>query len=271
MSKGKSITVTPGRSGLVSYETAGQWDYLYRVSAIKDPKWDIGDKVELPDGRKFRHCLSGAACDTFLGNVFFNALGATGMDWSVLTQDEVAGATSIIMTNQGVVAQTKDGLKGGSIAITENDNATTQEYGIIGNTAGGVSDEITVYLDAGLAAAVTTSWYAYCMPSPYSDIRAGNPLGATNGKKVSWVGYAAAVVNAAGLYHWEQTAGPRSCSLYGAEVGKTSDHRDVVFHYDGNLRHRTAGAGDLGQRAGYIMDNNIAANGATFIMLQLEG
>jgi hypothetical protein len=73
------------------------------------------------------------------------------------------------------------------------------------------------------------------------------------------------------LYHWEQTAGQISVSRAGSEVGLTQYHRDVVFKQDGNIIHRTAGAGDLYQRAGYIMDNNGDANGATVIMLMLEG
>jgi hypothetical protein len=106
------------------------------------------------------------------------------------------------------------------------------------------------------------------MPSPYSGVQ-GAQIGTYNGV-VGFVGYAAAPVSTSGLYHWEQTAGQISASLYGSEVGKTQYHRDVVFRYDGNLMHRTAGAGDLYQRAGYIMDNNNAANGATVIMLQNE-
>ncbi len=272
MSKGIPITDTPGgRPGLVTYETASQYDDVYEVSTVKNPKYDIGDKIDLSGGRRFRYCLSGAACDTYKGNVFYNAIPATGIDYSLLAEAAAKGATEVKMTNQGVVAQTLDGLKGGNIHITEGDNATTQEYGIIGNTAGGVDDVITIYLDAGLTAAVTVAWYGFCMPSPYSDVRSATPL-SSNGGKVSFVGYATAVVNAADLYHWEQTAGPRSASLYGNVVGKTIYARDVVFRFDGNLRHRAA-AGVTGleaQRAGYILDNNIADNGATFIMLQLE-
>lgn len=270
MSKGRAIVEKPGLQGRVSYETASQWDYIYRVSTIKDPKWDIGDKVDLPDGRRFRYCLSGAACDTSKANVFYNAIPATGIDYAVLAADAAKGDTKVVLTNQGTVAQTLDGLKGGLIVITEGDPATTQQRLIIGNTAGGVSDEITIYLDAGLTAAVTTSWYGYCMPSEYSDVRRTG--GTIENGKVSFVGYAAAPVNAASLYHWEQTAGKLSCDLYGAEVGKTAYWRDVMFRYDGNLIPRDDDNADglQAQRAGYIMDNNRADNGATVIMLQME-
>lgn len=257
-----------GGAGLVQSISQGSWESIHRVSTVKDAKWNIGDRIVLPDGRVFRYCKSGDVCDTYKANMFYNAIPATGIDYSLLYADAAQGATSIQMTNQGVVAQTENGLAGGYIEITQNDDGTGQQRGIVGNTAGGVSDVITIYLDAPLTAAVTTSWYAYCMPSPYSDVRRTDAL--ENGK-VSFVGYAAAPVTAADMYHWEQTWGPRMCSQYGSAVGKTQYMREVVFRYDGNLIHRGAsGATGLeAQTAGFIMDNNTADNGATLIMLQI--
>ena len=259
-----------GGAGLIQSISKGSWDFLYRVSTVKDPKWNVGDRVALPGGRVFYYCKSGDVCDTYKGNVFHNAIPATGIDWSALAADAAQGATSIVMTNQGTVAQVKDGLAGGHIDITENpgDDGTNQQRGIVGNSAGGVSDEITIYLDAPLTAAVTTSWYAYCMPSPFSDVRRTDAL--ENGKR-SFVGYAAAPVTAADMYHWQQTWGQRSCSQYGSSVGKTAYMREVVFRYDGNLIHRgaTGATGLEAQIAGFILDNNTADNGATVVMLQI--
>ena len=257
-----------GNAGLVQSIDQGSWDFLYRVSTVKDPKWNIGDRVVQPSGKVFYYCKSGDVCDTYKANVFHNAIPATGIDWSLLYEGAAQGDLSIKMTNQGVVAQTKDGLAGGHIDITEADDGTNQQRGVIGNTAGGVSDIITIFLDARLTAAVTTSWRAYCMPSPFSDVRRTDAL--ENGKR-SFVGYAAAPVTAADMYHWEQTWGQLSCSQYGSAVGKTAYMREVVFRYDGNLIHRgaTGATGLEAQTAGFILDNNTADNGATVIMLQI--
>lgn len=260
-----------GEAGIVQSISQGAWEFLYRVSTVKDAKWNIGDKVVLPNGKTFRYCKSAGVCDTYKANLFFNAIPATGIDYSLLYADAAAGATSIQMTNQGTVAQTKDGLAGGHIDITEGDDGTNQQREVIGNTAGGVNDVITIYLDVPLDAAVTTSWYAYCMPSPYSAVVRTDGLEGAEKGKLSFVGYAAAKVTAADMFHWEQTAGQISCSQYG-NVGKTIYFREVVFRYDGNIMHRGASGvtGLEAQTAGYILDNNAADNGATVIMLKLE-
>lgn len=262
-----------GTSGIVQSISRGSWDFLYRTSTVRDPKWQIGDRAVLPDGRVFRYCKSAGQCDTYIANVFYNAIPATGIDYSLLAAAAAVGDTEVVMTNQGTVAQTEDGLAGGNINFGV-DNNLVQQRGIVGNTAGGVSDEITIYLDAELVTALTVADYAYCMPSPYSSVVGATPaydLDTGTWGRVGFVGYAAAGVTAADVYHWEQTWGLMpGASCFGAEVGKTQYHRDVYFRQDGSLIHRTAGAGDLYQRAGFIVDNNAESNGATMIMLQVS-
>jgi len=275
MAKGKASSLYLHREGLVGHANAPDWNFIYEVSAVRNPRWNIGDRVVLPDGRVFRYCLSHDACDTYKANAFFNAIPATGIDYAVLAAPAAKGDSSVILDNQGTVAQTLDGLRGGNISITEDDNATVQQRGIIGNTAGGVSDEITIYLDAPLTEAVTVSWKGYCMPSPYSAVTKtfiGAIEGGAGKGRVGFCGYAAAPVSAADLYHWEQTWGLIMASTYGNVVGKQQYKREVVFRYDGNLISRGT-AGILGleaQTAGFIMDNNTADNGATQIMLQIS-
>lgn len=272
MARGRALAqyLEDGHTHNVYAGLTPSWNFIHETSTTISTIYNIGDRVVTPDGRVFRYCKSGAVCDTYKANMFFNAIPATGIDYSLLAAAASVGDTSIVMTNQNVVAIAEDDLRGGYIEITENDDGTGQQRGIVGNTAAAAtgSPECTIYLDAGLTTAVTTSWYAYCMPSPYSDVRRTDAL--ENGK-VSFVGYAAAAVTAANVYHWEQTWGPRMCSQYGAAVGKTQYYREVVFRYDGNLIHRGAsGATGLeAQTAGFILDNNTADNGATLIMLQI--
>ena len=277
MARGKSRTEYLGGIGLVNSTTAPGWEHIYRVNSVIDPKWNVGDKCVTPDGRAFRYCLSTGQCDTFIGNIFVNSIGTgagdVGIDWSALAATQVVGDMSVTMTMPSTRAVIKDALRGGLISLnisSGTNNDTIQERIITGNSAAAASATCVIYLDSPLVTALASGTaYGWCMPSPYSGVQ-GAQIGAYNGV-VSFVGYAAAPVSTSGLYHWEQTAGQISVSKYGSEVGETQYHRDVVFRYDGNIEHRTAGAGDIGQRAGYIMDNNNASNGATVIMLQLEG
>lgn len=244
------------------------WGFLYRVSSVRDEKWNIGDRVVTPDGRVFRYAKSGAACWTGRGNQFHNSIPATGIDYSLLAEGGIVGATSVKMTNQGVVAQTLDGLRGGMIILKPAAGSTDQTLqfrGVLGNTAGGVADVITIYLDAPLTTLLDTASYGFCMPSPYSDIRYEALT------KASHAGVAAANVTAAGMYFWIQTWG--LCWIAPqAECGTTEYGREVVWRYDGSIQHRGATAilGLYGQLAGFIVDNNTADNGATIINLQVN-
>lgn len=229
------------------------------------------------DGRVFRYSLAGARCDTYIANIFYNSIGTgagdVGIDWSALAADAAIGDTSIVMTNQGGHIVAEDALVGGNLVLNPTvgtNNHIIQQRRVTGNTAATLNGTCTISFAEPLVRALTNAVsYGYVMPSPYSDIRA-NQLYQTG--KVSVAGYAAGECDVAGKYHWEQTWGALACSLYGAEVGQTQYYREVVFRYDGNLIPRGgSGAGGLqAQRAGFIMDNNGADNGATMIMLTLD-
>lgn len=230
------------------------------------------------DGRVFRYSGAGARCDTYIANIFYNSIGTgagdVGIDWSALAADSAIEATSIVMTEQsGVRAVAENALFGGNLVLNPTsgtNNAIIQQRRVTGNTAAVAGGECIISFAEPLVRALTAAVsYGYVMPSPYSDIRA-NQLYQTG--KVSVAGYAAGECDVAGKFHWEQTWGAIACSLYGSEVGETQYYREVVFRYDGNLIPRGgSGAGGLqAQRAGFIMDNNGADNGATMIMLTLD-
>lgn len=234
-----------------------------------EQKYHFGKKVLTWDGRLFKYAYFGAAVRTGRGNIFYNAIPATGIDYSLLAADAAVGATSIKMTNQGTVAQTKDGLVGGLIVLKvstadTNVDATLQERTVAWNTAGGVSDVITIGFDAPLNQALTAAAsYAFVMPSEWSDIRYNDSL-----TKVSHAGPAAAYA-AAGYYGFIQTYGKCWLAPQG-ECGATAYGRGVVWRYDGSIQ-LVGGTGGLdgqyGQPAGWIMDNNEADNGSTNIFL----
>lgn len=269
MSKGKARVNYLGREGLVQHETQPDYGFIYVASLTKDPKWDIGDRVVLPDGRVFRYAKSGGACWVGRGVTFENAIPATGIDYSLLAANAAVGAKSVVMTNQGTCAIAEDELKGGTIVLkllTGSNDSALQQRGIIGNTADasvGHNGEVTIYLDAPLTAALTTASYAFCMPSPYNNLKYD-----ASSQSKSYAGIPAVYVSAANTYFWVQTWGLLWIAPQD-EVGKSTKQRDIVFKEDGSVQHKgTTDAAYLnGQRAGFVVDNNNANNGSTQIML----
>jgi hypothetical protein len=253
-----------------------QLNFLYEVSSTRNPEYNVGDRVVTPDGRVFRYCYSGGACYTGRGAAFYNAIPATGIDYAANIASAAAiGDTSVEITNGSTVAQTKDGLRGGWIlfktASGSDDSALQQRY-IVGNDAMGLAETGTVYLDAPLTGALTTSSYSFCMPCPYWDIRL--PSGAGT---VSIAGVPAAYVSAASKYFWLQTWGLCWIAPQASGPGTISCERQLYFRHDGSVDgYSVAGAGTFAseyctdQVAGFIVDNNTEANGATLMMLQIS-
>lgn len=270
MAKGKAKRVYLGREGLVASTDASDWAFIYETSTVKDANWEVGDIVELPNGKGFVYCKSSGACYAGRGNVFDNAIPATGIDYANNVAAAAAiGDTKVYITNGSTVAQTKDGLRGGTIILkpaSGSSDAVLQMRGIIGNDAMTLAGSGWVYLDAPLTAALTTASYSFCMPSPYLAVKYSDGSDAYN---KSHIGIAAVYVSASGYYHWEQFKGRCWLAPQG-ECGTTDHGREVVWRYDGSIQLRdynSAIGGAYGQVAGYILDDNGAANGSTEIML----
>jgi len=194
MARGKAKTDYLHSPGLIGHSEAPDYGFLYEVSTIKHPKYNVGDVVEPGNGKGFVYCKSSGICYTGRGNILNNAIPATGIDYAVLADDSALGAKSVKMTC--VVAIAEDELRGGQIVLkpaSGSSDAVLQQRGIVGNTAGAIGAVITIYLDAPLTAALTTSSYGFCMPSPYSSVRYND----TGGWDCSHVGIAAAYVDAA--------------------------------------------------------------------------
>jgi len=255
--------------GLMAGQTAVQG--LYVVQTTKNCV--IGTRRVTWDGRVFRYCYAGAACNTHIGNVFFNAIPATGIDYSLLAAVAPAGSTSVVMTNQGTVAIATDALVGGQIVLKElnaSDDTAVEIRRVTSNTADasvGHDGLVTISFAEPTTVDLTLLSYAYVMPAPWSDIRYSAVL-----TQAAHIGYAAAYCNAAGLYHWEQTWGITQGSPQG-ECGKTAYGRGLVWRYDGSLQYIDSASpigGSMGQFAGYTLDNNAASNGQTMWMMQCD-
>ena len=274
MSKGKAKVNYLHREGLVGHDTAPDWEFIYKTSTVKDPGYNVGDRAVLPDGRVFRYCKSVGACYTGQLNKFQTVIGSTsGIDYSALAESAAIGDTSILMTNQGVIAQTEDCMRGGWIEIkTANTEAAGNQSGmqrmIVGNTADasvGMNGTVRIYLDAPLTAAVTTSSYAFSIGNPWNAV--ANDALYTN----SACGLAATYVSASGYYHWELTWGLCWITDIAATLGTVNHQRQLVLNNSGGVGPHAYGTASLTQQQhiGFIVDDNASANGMSLVMLQI--
>jgi len=221
------------------------------------------------DGKVWRYSLSTGACYTERGNYFANTISsdANGIDYSVLTNNQSIGDREVTLTN-GSTAVAEDYFAGGLVVIIPTETVTDGQVmhrGIIGNTAAiATTGECTLYLDYPIDRAVTTSNYAYAMPSGFSNLLYGN----TGGTK-SIAGLAGAYVTASGYNFWCQTHGACQITNGGSsECGKTTYYRGCWWRHDGTIDIFTnIGTYVTDQLAGFVIDNNADANGATNIMM----
>jgi len=268
MSKGKAIVKYGGRTGIVHSRTAPDYSFIYEASLVKNPEYEIGDRVVLPDGRVYRYAKSNGvlyAGQGAQGNVEM----ADGIDYTLLGAAQAIGDTEVTFAAATHPAFTEDQLRGGHILISDSElvglsDARIQNRGIIGNDASLENAACTVYLDGPLVRAVSTSTYAFCMPSEYSDIWKANKPGA------SVLGVPAVYVDAAAKYFWLQTWGIAWIAMSG-NLGKTDLYRGFAFRGTDGLivEFDNSVANASTQYGGFVVDNNWTANGATFMMLQL--
>jgi len=227
------------------------------------------------DGRVFKYSKSTGACYTHLLNIFNNTINSdtNGIDYSLLTNNQSAGDRVITLTNGTTSAIAEDYLAGGIIIIVPTEATTNCEVMsrmIIGNEAAATSGECKMYLEYPLEQAVTTSNYAYCMPSAYNNIL----YESTSGNK-SFGGLAATYVSATGYNFWLQTYGPNNSAQQTTYVGKTAYYRMVYARHDGSLDTQantveSGGTVVTDQIVGFGMDNNASANGTTVWMMTIS-
>lgn len=232
----------------------------------------FGRRLLTWDGKVFRYSKSSGACYTGRGNVFSRAIndatGAGGIDYAVFAAAAIAGDAFVKMTNAGSAAIAENALAGGQITLKPTETVTDAQLmfrTIIGNTAFAAAGIGTIYLDAPIETALTTSNYGFAMPSPYTDVSYDS---SSSGK--SFAGPAATYISATDYFFWTQTWG--ACWLAPqSTVGATALYRSVYWREDGSLHlFSNIGTNVTDQRAGIILDNNDSANGATVIRLEMD-
>ena len=273
MTKGIAKVNHHARAGIISYPEAGDYDFIYGTSLVKDAKWNIGDRFVMGDGRVWRYSKSGSALNGGFGAAIWRpttfdggTYGATAVgDRSVkITLD--AGAITNFGSDIG-----EDGLRGGY--FIQPDTGTPNFRGIIGNTAGGDGDVITLYLDGPITRAMVTTSWCEVIASPYGDLRGtgGAGAGAAGSDYISFAGVPSTTIAAALTYFWVQTAGPVWCTPH-LPVADEAYRRDVFFRQDGAIVSASDAAIEEGyQRAGFVMDRTSSGgDNAPWVMLQVS-
>jgi len=247
--------------------TGGTVQGINEVSATQN--YLIGTRRVTPDGRVYRYSKSSGACWAGRGNKFILDMTA-GIDFTLLGDSQDVGDLEVTFAAATHPAFTADALLGGLLLISDQDvgadqDKQVQQRVISGNDASLENAACTVRFAGGLVRAVTAATYAFCMPNPYTSIA----YGSSSGTSIS--GVPASYVSATGKYFWLQTWGP--CWLAPQDaVGKTAHSRQFVFRHDGSIdiHDPSEATAEYQQHGGFIIDNNDAANGATFVMLQIS-
>lgn len=258
-------------AGLVRRDNAGGWDFLYEASTVKDPRFNIGDRVTLPDGRVFRYALASGTCNPEVGAykakktntvavapAQASGAGAIGNHFVTVTID-----TEIGVLTTGVLAENE--LAGGYIVVGNGSAQHPQMRQIISHpaltSAGG---SLTLKLDAELVTAVTAATTTIeLMESPFYCIKADN----SGGQYVTYLGVPARVATS-GQYFWVQTKGIAWITSDGNTCDSGLD-RTIVWVGNGSVVSSNDITVESGlQIAGVAMDmSGSGASNAPFVML----
>lgn len=259
-------TVRLGGAGIVQGVSRGMHDFLYRVSTVKDPKWNIGDEVEIGGGRKAVYAKSTGA------NALYASHGCefslTGLvSYTAFATSHVVGSTQITIPAATHAALVEDELAGGFVIIFDgaSDYYTTTRM-ITGNAASASGAAITVYLDGELSYAITSGTSACeVYRNPYSAI-----VVASDAAKPK-AGCPMAYVPASESYFWILKEGicwvaPQST------VGNDHGGVGICWRHDGSIEGTetalggTVPAGDGSQIAGYCISGSQAGNGPLIVL-----
>ncbi|KKL67118.1 hypothetical protein LCGC14_2138190 [marine sediment metagenome] len=258
MAKGKAIVVIPRQQGYVSHETAGEWDFIYRASTVKDAAYDIGDHVKLADGREFVYSKSSGVVASGQAAQFV-ATGA--IPYVVLDKAQSEGDKEITFAAVTHSAIAKDELRGGFIVLW-GVALKDMTRGIIGNGASVANASIKIYLDGPLTRDVTTSTPGEAYENPYANLINTGGGSSTLAK----AGIAATYVSAADMYFWVQKSGfvfiaPQSDMITNKIGG--------YFRHDGSIQADQAfsslqAGNDTTQYAGHRVIGDYNNNGPLF-------
>jgi hypothetical protein len=262
--RGIAVTSRLGSAGDVMHSNTPDWAFIYETSLVKDPKWNLGDHVEIPGGRTYIYCKSSAACISGQG-VEVHASGF--LAYTAFTVVAAVGATSITLPAATHDAVVVDELRGGYAVIWDGSTNNVQFRGIIGNDAAVADAACVIYLDGPLTEAITTSSCAEVYTNPYAAVRTGTM------NYYPKIGIPAVKITAADTYFWVQKTGPCFAAPQGGKLGTTeggycgglwSDYGNIS-DYNTSLGVTVAN-GRGSQHAGYALQGDADNIGPLFML-----
>lgn len=239
--------------------------FLYKTpSTTKETEWNVGDCVELPDGRSFVYAKSA-------GNAaMYNAQGCvftyTGLvSYTAFAVSKSIGDTEITIPAATHAALTEDELRGGWVIIFDGaSNYYTCTRQIMGNDACDANVAFDVQLDAPLAYAITAATSAVeVYRNHYNAMDVG-----TSRNQVK-AGLPTTYVPSGEYYFWVQTKGicwPAPQGNLGDDGGWSSGW----WHDVGNVSDAatalgvTIPAAKSSQYAGFCVQGGLDNNGPLF-------
>lgn len=268
MSKGKVKAYYEHSAGSVTPSDTLSYNYLYETSTVRNPKYNIGDRVVLPDGRVFRYGFATTAiADKNHALKFWNQLD-DGVTYVVPDSGQAVGDSSVHLTAAGI---TLDELRGGYIIVHSHAAHNDQFRGILGNTATDADGDITIFLDAPLTIAVTVAHGIEVIPNPYNNLRVTSADNGVAGDHYSSVaGMPNVLTTAADQYLWVQTWGP--CWVNPKAFVPATGRRSVWFDDEGSIVFANANVVTKTlQLAGFLLERDDAgATGAPMVNLQIN-
>ena len=256
------------RSKDVVVSDVSNWGYIYSTSLTRDQRWNVGDRVVLPDGRVFRYGLaSNIVAKVNVGLKFWDEL-TDGITYTALLQGQAAGDLSIRVDAGAAAAVTKDQLRGGYVIF--HVGYTTAVRGIIGNTLADSDGYTTIYVDAPFQVALTTADRVEVHTNPYANLRY---RGAAGDEYSSVAGVPAVTTAAADQYLWIQTWGPCFIAPQSPVGATPTAHlRQLVFRPDGAIdQHDSTEAYNAKQQhAGFIIARESVGNGSDSPLMMLQ-
>lgn len=242
-------------------------NFLYAdPSTTKDPMWNVGDEVELPDGRKFRYAKS-------LGNnALFAAHGVqftyTGyVSYTAFATSHAKGVTEITIPAATHGALTLDELRGGYVIIFDGaTDLNTCVRGIVGNDSASANAAFNIQLDGPIHNPIVSGTEA-C--EVYQNPWAGMEVASDSALPIA--GVPTTTVSAAANYFWVQTKG----ICWVAPQSGVGDNGGMLcmWRHDGSLEGAetaltaTVPSADRSQIAGYCIQGSQAGNGPLLMMV----
>lgn len=265
MAKGKGQTTLLGIQGIVQHTVAPDYDFLYKTSTIRDPRYYVGDRAVLPDGRVFRYGYSASVLNPKFGaqnNVRF-------LDSDDTQAEAVKGAKKVSITLSAAAANaeyfgTAEKMIGAYFSYPDDDHRHFRR--IVKHGVGGSGDVITIELDAALTVTIPTGKFYEILPNPYGYL-------VNNGGTMVSVMCMPNVVVANNSYFWGQTWGPLWINPNSAGLGSGAYDRTVVFAEGGGLDQMNESSTIVQRQvAGFIIDKTAGGDWTNppFIMLQIS-